>query len=118
MDMPDWVTRFPGAVTVSDTNQVLVWMNDKAAKTLEKDGGRALLGTSMGGCHNENSRRIIARMLETGAPNAYTIEKAGVKKFIYQTPWRGPDGAIAGLVELSMEIPFELPHYVRSVPAS
>lgn len=118
MDMPDWVTAFPGAVTVSALDNTILWMNDKAAKVLEKDGGRALIGKSMTGCHNERSRAIIARLLESGAPNVYTIEKAGVRKFIYQCAWRGADGAIAGLVELSMEIPFEMPHYVRSAPIS
>ena len=116
MDMPDWVTSFPGAVTVSSLDNTILWMNDKAAKVFEKDGGRAFVGRSMTDCHNERSRAIIARMLETGTPNAYTIEKAGVKKFIYQAPWRDASGAVAGLVELSMEIPFETPHYVRSAP--
>ena len=117
MDMPDWVTSFPGAVTVSAPDNTILWMNDKAAKVLEKDGGRALVGRSMTGCHNERSRAIIARLLETGSANAYTIEKGGVKKFIYQAPWRDGTGAVAGLVELSMEIPFETPHYVRAAPA-
>ena len=31
---------------------------------------------------------------------------------IYQTAWF-KDGVIAGLVEISMEIPTEMPHYVR-----
>jgi hypothetical protein len=35
-----------------------------------------------------------------------------VKKLIYQTPWM-KDGAFAGLVEISLEIPFEMPHYLR-----
>jgi transcriptional regulator with PAS, ATPase and Fis domain len=118
MDMPDWVTSFPGAVTVSDLDNTILWMNDKAAKVLEKNGGRALVGRNMTSCHNERSQAIIARMLETGSPNAYTIEKAGVRKFIYQSPWRDGTGAVAGLVELSMEIPAELPHYVRAVPAT
>ena len=40
------------------------------------------------------------------------MEKAGIKKLIYQAPWR-KDGKVAGVVELSMEIPFEMPHFVR-----
>jgi len=37
------------------------------------------------------------------------IEKRGRKKIIYQTPWM--DGEIfKGIVELSLEIPFEMPH--------
>ena len=44
--------------------------------------------------------------------NIYTIEKRGVRKLIYQTVWRR-EGRIGGLVEFSLEIPAELPHYVR-----
>ena len=35
-----------------------------------------------------------------------------MKKLIYQAPWYR-DGAYAGFVELSLVVPFELPHFVR-----
>ncbi len=54
----------------------------------------------------------MERLLATGERNVYTIEKLGVKKLIYQTPWY-QDGVFAGLVELSLEIPAEMPHFVR-----
>ena len=111
--MYDWALEFPGAVTVCDRDFTIIYMNDKAAKTFEKDGGRKLLGTDLMACHKANSKAIMLRILETGSPNSYTIEKKGVKKFIYQAPWK-KEGEIAGLVELSMEIPFEMPQFVRS----
>lgn len=55
---------------------------------------------------------MIRHMLATGESNAYTITKNGVRKIIYQTPWR-VEGRIAGLVEISMVIPAEMPHYDR-----
>ncbi|NLH89266.1 MAG: PAS sensor protein, partial [Treponema sp.] len=45
-------------------------------------------------------------------PNVYTIEKQGVHELIYQARWRHND-VIAGMVELSIEIPAKMPHYVR-----
>jgi transcriptional regulator with PAS, ATPase and Fis domain len=111
--MYDWALEFPGAVTVCDRDYTIIYLNDKAAATFEKDGGRALLGTSLLACHNENSKRIMANILATGEPNSYTIDKKGVHKLIYQAPWR-QEGRIAGLVEISMVIPAELPNYVRS----
>ncbi len=54
----------------------------------------------------------LLEMLTQHNTNAYTIEKNGVKKLIYQTPWYDND-AFAGYVELSIEIPFEMPHYIR-----
>ena len=45
--------------------------------------------------------------------SVYTIEKNGVRKMIYQTPWR-VDGVVGGLAEISMEIPAEMPHHIRN----
>ena len=42
-------------------------MNDKAKETFSKHGD--LVGKSLIPCHNENSRAIIARLLETGGTN-------------------------------------------------
>ncbi|MCK7483978.1 MAG: hypothetical protein M0C28_48580 [Candidatus Moduliflexus flocculans] len=49
MDMPDWVTGFPGAVTVSDADHRILWMNDKAAQVFAADGGRSLIGGDLDG---------------------------------------------------------------------
>ena len=51
-------------------------------------------------------------MLATGESNAYTISKNGQRKVIYQTPWRR-DGKIDGMVEISMVVPEDMPHYIR-----
>jgi transcriptional regulator with PAS, ATPase and Fis domain len=107
-----WVKEFPGAATVCDRDGTILEMNDRSAATFADDGGRALVGTNVLDCHPEGARIQLAAMLASGQKNAYTIEKRGVKKLIYQAPWYR-DGAYAGFVELSLEIPFELPHFVR-----
>jgi len=112
MEMQNWTDEFGAAITVIDRNFVIVYMNDKATATFGKWGGRELLGKTVMNCHNERSKAIIRRIMETGVPNSYTIEKGGVKKMIYQAPWK-KDDAIAGLVEISMEIPLEMEHFVR-----
>ena len=113
MDMPDWVSTFPGAVTLSDTEHRILWMNDKAAATFASQGGRSLVGKSLLACHNERSRGMIEDLLRTGSPNVYTIEKKGVKKLIYQTAWKDEAGETRGLLELSLEIPFDIPNFIR-----
>ncbi len=113
MTKNDWMKEFPGAITVCDKNGILLDMNDKAATTFEKDGGRALIGKNLLDCHNEPARSKVKEMLETRAKNVYSVEKNGVKKLIFQAPWF-KNGEFAGFVELSLEIPFELPHFVRS----
>ena len=42
----------------------------------------------------------------------YMNEKEGTRKMIYQTAWK-ECGEVRGLVEISMEIPAEMPHYIR-----
>ena len=108
--IPDWAKEMNCAVTVCDTEGVILYMNDKAKATFAKHGD--LIGKNLMGCHNDRSKEIIRHLLETGGSNAYTIEKEGLRKMIYQTAWR-IDGTVAGLVEISMVIPTDMPHYVR-----
>jgi hypothetical protein len=89
-------------------------MNDRSVRTFESDGGAALIGSSLFGCHPEPARTKLKELLATGSPNIYTIEKNGVKKLIYQAPWY-EKGVYSGFVELSLEIPFEMQHFVRGV---
>ena len=113
MNEHDWIKQFPAAVTVCDCKGVIVEINDKAAQTFEKDGGYGLIGKNLLDCHSEPARSKVEKLLEACEKNVYTIEKNGIKKLIYQCPWF-EDGQYAGFVELSLEIPFEMEHFVRS----
>ena len=112
MDEHIWVKEFPAAVTVCDAEGIILEMNDRAAKTFEADGGYKLVGSNVLDCHPEPARTKTERLLAAQARNVYTIEKNGVKKLIYQSPWYR-DGQYAGFVELSLEIPFEIEHFIR-----
>lgn len=111
--IPDWVTTFPGAVTVSDSCHKVVYMNDAAAETWAGRGGRDLVGTDLLACHNSHSRGIIEKLLGTGGSNVYTVEKKGVKKLIYQSAWRNSEGIVSGLIEVSLVLPADMPHFIR-----
>jgi transcriptional regulator with PAS, ATPase and Fis domain len=111
--MHEWLEEFPGAVTVCDRQGTVLEMNSRAVETFQDDGGRALVGRSLLDCHPEPARTKLAALLASGVRNVYTIEKHGVRKLIYQSPWYR-DGAYAGFVELSLEIPQEIPHFVRA----
>ena len=104
-----WIKEFPGTIEVCDPNGILLEMNDRAAA---QEGGRQLIGTNILDCHPEPARTKLRRLLENGQPNVYTIEKKGKRKLIYQAPWY-VDGHYAGFVELSLEIPETMPHFVR-----
>ncbi len=113
--MPDWILEFDGAVTVCDRDGMILYMNERAARTFERWGGRDLLGSSLIDCHPEPARSRLLHLMEHRQKNVYTIEKAGVKKMIYQTPWFS-HGEYAGFVELSLEIPVDMAHFVRPSP--
>jgi transcriptional regulator with PAS, ATPase and Fis domain len=113
MTSTDWVEEFPGAITVCDAQGVILVMNARSAEVFGEQGGKRLVGSNVLDCHPEPSRTKLREMLASGQRNVYTIEKAGMRKLIYQTPWY-QGGQYAGFVELAVEIPAEMPHFLRS----
>ena len=111
--LPDWAYGMNCAVTVADADCNIIYMNERSRQTFAARGGADLIGHNLMDYHNERSRAIIRDLLATGGTNCYTIEKGGLRKLIYQTAWRDSGGAVAGLVEISMELPAQLPHYIR-----
>jgi transcriptional regulator with PAS, ATPase and Fis domain len=108
-----WIKDFPAAVTVCDNSGIITEMNEKSAEIFKDDGGYNLIGKNLLGCHSNASNEKIRQIMDSEEPNVYTIEKNGKKKLIYQAPWY-ENGEMRGLVELSIEIPFEMPHFIRS----
>ena len=100
------------AVTVCGADGEILDMNEKSCKTFLKPGREELIGKNVLDCHPEPARSKLADMLSNPRNNAYTIEKNGIRKLIFQTPWY-EEGRFGGFIELSMEIPAEMPHYVR-----
>ena len=101
------------SIMFCDVNWKIIEMNDKAAELFAEDGGYGLAGKSLFDCHSEQSKKIIKELINEKKTNVYTIEKNGNKKLIYQTPWY-ENGEVKGLVEISMDIPLNMPHHVRS----
>lgn len=87
-------------------------MNDESIETHKPDGGKALIGKNLLDCHPQPGRGKLEQLMETQQTNIYTIEKKGIKKLIYQSPWYA-EGQYSGFLELSLEIPFEMPHFNR-----
>ena len=110
--MDAWAKELGAAITVCDREGRIIEMNDKAAATFHGHGGAGLVGKNVLDCHPDKARAKLRGMLESTTPNCYTIEKKGVRKLIFQAPWY-ENGRYCGFVELSMEIPARLPHFVR-----
>lgn len=107
-----WVQEFPGAITVCNPNGIILEMNDRAIRGFQERGGKKLIGTNLLDCHPEPARTKLKRLMETRQANVYTVEKNGARKLIYQTPWY-QNKEFHGYVELVLEIPEQLPHFVR-----
>ena len=108
----EFIDKLDGNVIVCDAAGKIVYMNERAIRAYEKEGGKDLIGGDLLECHSEKSRARILEIMATGQKNVYTIEKEGKKKIVYQSPWF-VDGEIRGIVEFSLEIPFEMPHFIR-----
>lgn len=112
--LPEWAFGMDCAVTVVDTDCRIIFMNERSRQTFAARGGGDLIGHNIMDYHNDRSKGIIQRLLTEGGSNTYTISKEGKRKLIYQTIWRKADGSTGGLVELSIIIPEEMPHYIRN----
>ena len=112
MNEATWVKEFPAAITVCDESGVILEMNDRSCSTFASDGGAGLIGKNLLECHPGSSREKVEALLTSRSANCYTIEKNGVKKLIYQSPWF-VNGTYRGLVEISLPLPDQIPHFVR-----
>ena len=113
MSERSWVKELAGAITVCDTEGTILEMNDKAREMFSKQGGSRLIGSNVLDCHPEPAKAKLKSLLEERRENVYTTEKNGLKKLICQMPWYR-DGEFSGIVEVSLEIPKNMPHFLRS----
>lgn len=113
MNEINWAGELCVAITVSDTSGKILYMNDKSAVTFNKNGGKELIGKNLKDCHLPESWEKILALMNSREVNCYTIEKEGIRKLIYQAPWY-ENGSLSGMVELSMVIPSNMDHFIRT----
>ena len=99
-------------MTICAKDGTILDMNAKSRKTFLKPGEADIIGRNVLDCHPEPARSQLADMLATARTNIYTVEKEGVKKLIFQTPWYDGD-EYAGFMELSIVLPAQMPNRVR-----
>jgi hypothetical protein len=107
-----WVEGLPVSVTVTSADGTIVEMNAGARETFAEDGGGALVGQSVFACHPPAARAKMQVLYEHHQANHYTIRKNGRKKIVHQLPWFD-GGRFAGVVEIAIPIPDDLPHFDR-----
>jgi hypothetical protein len=113
MEKHQWIETIGISAMATDSHGNVIDMNQEAVRTFEDDGGLALIGKNLADCHLPESNVIIDRLMREGETNIYTVGKKGKKKLIYQAPWFMADGSMGGLVELSITLPNDIPHFDR-----
>ena len=91
-------------VVICDLSHTVVYMNPTAVKRYEKRGGAALIGRSLMGCHNADSKdkieRVIAWFKKDPANNkVYTFHNEKKNKDVYMIALRNGDGELIGYYE-------------------
>jgi hypothetical protein len=107
-----WVKELPAEILVCSADGIILEMNAEAELLFAADGGRGLLGSNVLDCHPEPSRAKLEGMMAKQVSNAYFNTEVSEKHFFFQAPWY-KDGQYAGFVEISFEVPEELPHFLR-----
>jgi hypothetical protein len=107
-----WLDQVKIAFTYCAEDGEILYMNQFSAETFAANGGEELLGKNALDCHPEQAKQKMQDLLDHPALIAYTIEKQGRKKLIYQVPvWDGD--TFKGIVEISLPLPENMPHFVR-----
>ena len=91
-------------VVICDLSHTVVYMNPAAVKRYEKRGGAALIGRSLMGCHNADSKdkieRVIAWFKKDPANNkVYTFRNEKENKDVYMIALRNDSGELIGYYE-------------------
>lgn len=98
------------AATICDKEGVVLYQNKRA---VDRDGD--VVGKNLYGCHNQKSGEMIRHMIETGSSNTYQIIRHGKHKLLHQTPWYDEEGNVAGLIELAIDLPDDMPVFNRDL---
>ena len=103
-----WSEDYPAAITVCDTEGIIISMNQRSIEQFKKWGGDKLIGTSLFDCHPESANTMIRKQLQTREPNVYITERKSGRKLVQQVPWY-KNGIFAGIVETVAPIAGDIP---------
>ena len=104
----DYLENVAFAATVCDKEGIILYQNKRA---IDRDGD--VVGKNLYKCHGEKAGAMIRYMIESGDSNTYQIIRHGKHKLLHQTPWYDAEGNVAGLIELAIDLPDEMPVFNR-----
>lgn len=103
-----WVQEFPAEIMVCDKDGIIIGMNAEAEELFKDDGGGRLLGENALECHPSEARNKFEHMIVKRLSNVLISQENGQRRLYYQAPWY-ENGHFAGFVEISFEVPDEIP---------
>ncbi len=91
-------------VVLCDLEHTIVYMNPAAGERYAKQGGMALLGRSLMGCHTPKANELIERVVAWFAQSSdhnliYTFRNDAENKDVYMVALRDEGGALIGYYE-------------------
>lgn len=92
------------SIVICDLNHTIVYMNPTAISRYGKRGGAELIGKSLMNCHNEESKRIIDKVISWFKESAennmiYTYKNAKENKDVYMVALRDEAKNLIGYYE-------------------
>lgn len=92
------------AVVICNPEHEIIYMNPAAVARYAKNGGAALVGQSLLGCHNGRSQEMIRKVVswfqESRAHNRiYTFHNEKEKEDVYMVALRDEEGRLIGYYE-------------------
>ena len=92
------------AVVICNLAHEIIYMNPAAIVHNEKRGGAGLVGKSLLDCHNEESQRLIQKVVQwfqedIGHNRIYTFHNEEKNKDFYMIALREEDGTLIGYYE-------------------
>lgn len=100
----DYFETVPFNVCVCDTEGIVLYQNRRSR---EADGD--VVGKSLFDCHNPHSSQMIKRMIETGTGFTNEVIHHGQRRMYHRTPWYNDANEVAGLIELGLILPMNVP---------
>jgi hypothetical protein len=110
---PDWINEFQGIITICDRTGKIVYLNNRAIKNFEKDGGINLLGSDIYACHPEAASIKLRKLIENCETNIYYTLRNRVRHLIHQSPLF-EKGEYKWFAEFIFDIPEETITHIRS----
>ena len=110
-----WLDAFPGAITATDQDGIITYMNMCSRERPEMQVGYDLVGHSAITCHKEPTQTKVRKLYAEQKHNIYSITKDGKEQLVYQAACF-TDGAFSGIVEMVLDLPDDMPHFNRDMP--